>query len=299
MGDHLSATLSRRHRQAFTLIELIVVTSIIVLLIAMLLPALSEARESAYRIRCLSNLRQFGIAMFGYTAEHDGFYPQGPRYTADNGNTYELNVTAANPTIAAGGLGFYRMPNLSAKQALSMNEDLFWCPSDSTQYETKFFDTTPIIYKREPDGFRVGYTITAGKYYHDVNGTGRMLWSGPRRDGEDPVPRLMLADLILRRQASGQERRFYTHRNYSAYLVGNRWQLAAGPSPTLKPDGGNEFFTDGHGEWVPFDGVNSYGVTWNRIQSEGPNMTPWVAVSELEKNQSYYFRTGNVQNDWK
>lgn len=57
--------------EGFTLIELLVSISIISLLIAILLPALSAARASAQMVQCLSNFRQIGIASGIYQTEHD------------------------------------------------------------------------------------------------------------------------------------------------------------------------------------------------------------------------------------
>jgi len=61
--------------KAFTLIELLVVVAIIALLVAILIPSLSKARDRARTVRCGANLRQWGIATWNYSSSNDGLLP--------------------------------------------------------------------------------------------------------------------------------------------------------------------------------------------------------------------------------
>lgn len=84
-------------RKGFTLIELLVVVAIIGILVALLLPAVQSARESARRIQCTNNLKQLGLAMHNYQATNKKF-PSGSRSHASH-NTWTWGYSWAVPIL--------------------------------------------------------------------------------------------------------------------------------------------------------------------------------------------------------
>jgi len=156
-----------QERAGFTLVELLVVITIIGILIALLLPAVQAAREAARRAQCANNLKQIALAMHNYHTSHREF----PMGYVDCGaitpGTGSLN--ANGHTAFAQILSFLEQGNVASeynydernnspanKDIVGARIPVYNCPSDNSAGRTAVHTRHPSLYSRSNYVFSMG-----------------------------------------------------------------------------------------------------------------------------------------------
>jgi prepilin-type N-terminal cleavage/methylation domain-containing protein/prepilin-type processing-associated H-X9-DG protein len=258
----------RKH--AFTLVELLVVIGIIALLISILLPALSKARQSASRIACASNLRQLVLGMTMYAQINREDVPRGTIYN-DAGSAGQ---DSRLPPFMVYRLDFYALSH-SISSTVRGDYHMFYCPDlqQNDQFDGHWNDPSYLnipylqigysyllnqmgVYESDATYLKQGLSVN--KWYPKAR-----LWQSMTNPTVANAHMTASATMIpVFSDIIELPRPFPVGDPVAQRLVAIKYLQGMHPYNTIPAKGANTAFMDGHVNWISPDKLAPMGQAY-------------------------------------
>lgn len=220
-----------RHPRAFTLVELLVNVAIIAILLSVLLPVVTLAREKVRAYSCLSNLRQIGLASTMYAQDND------ERFASPGWNAYDWLPDRHQPYLHSWRVW------VCPDDPVAHTWNSVW--DAATEQRTSYL-WNAYIFQGDPSDWRMSLTLAAIPYPSTLvawaDGYANGGWLNDATPLSAPFPKFA-----------------YIHNTYGDNLNSAANDPSAGPCfahrdkhlDSVHAGGGNYAFADGHTKWLP------------------------------------------------